>query len=155
MVPVLALLLSSSAPAAPAPLLVADNTTAVPNADGKFTFFSAPKCSGGSSFFVGSPDSGEGGIFNAVLGDAPPTSLGTTVRTGPPHWADAMPGAPSGTTIFQTSDWAGVRPSAPRSALLGARSADCSARFALRRDRTGWSSSRTRRRTRTSSWRAW
>ena len=45
---------AAPAPAPPsfAPLLVADNTTAVPNADGKFTFFSAPKCSGGSSFFV-------------------------------------------------------------------------------------------------------
>ena len=45
---------AQAAPAPPsfAPLLVADNTTAVPNADGKFTFFSAPKCSGGSCKIV-------------------------------------------------------------------------------------------------------
>jgi hypothetical protein len=98
------------AAAAPVIVLVADNTTEVPVAGGPFSFFSAPTCSGGSAFFVGSPDSGKGGIFNAVLaGAAPPTTLGITVKTGPPSWADAMPGAPSGTTIYEVSDGQGVR----------------------------------------------
>ena len=88
---------------------VADNTTDVPGgARGAFTFFSAPRCSGGSAYFVGSPDSGEGGIFNAALaGTLPPASIGITVKTGPPHWASQLPGAPDGATIFQIGDWAG------------------------------------------------
>jgi hypothetical protein len=88
---------------------VADNTTAVPGgATGAFTFFSAPRCSGGTAFFVGSPDSGEGGIFNAaLLGTSPPETIGITVKTGPPSWASKLPGAPDGATIFQCSDWAG------------------------------------------------
>lgn len=88
---------------------VADNTTQVPGgATGAFTFFSAPRCSGGYTYFVGSPDSGEGGIFSAKLsGTSPPDSIGVAVKTGPPHWASQLPGAPDGTTIFQCGDWAG------------------------------------------------
>ena len=44
---------------------------------------------------------------------------------------------------------------APARPHPSARCSEADAALALRRDRTGWSSSRTRRRTRTSSWRAW
>jgi|EP01044_Picomonas_judraskeda_P011131 hypothetical protein len=81
---------------------VADNTTIVPGgARGAFTFFSAPLCTGGTAYFTGSPASGEGGIFTAALsGTTPPETIGIAVKTGPPHWASQLPGAPDGATIF-------------------------------------------------------